>query len=458
MTTPKRCGLLGDRLSFTPPKEEMTMGQPHAPGFTGPGGCQTARGPGHRLRAGTIIGVMAATIYASLAFPSPALAASSHIPCGDVAGLKAAINAANTTPSKPTIIHLASACQYELTGADNGENGLPVIGSPITVMGNRSTIGRSGALGTPGFRIWEVGSTGSLTLNHLSVVGGTASRGAGILNDGGRLTLTVGRVIGNVVRTTGSAAGGGIYNTGTATIVASQVQGNLVDSSGDVAEGGGIENSAGSLTLRASQVFANSVSSSGDAAIGGGIDNGFGATLTLIATEVYGNTASSLNELGGGGGISNVGSVVLNSSQVHDNTARSTNGNARGGAISDVGQFTLNASQVYGNTSISAGVVGGGIYTGGGITIKSSQIFGNTADNTGTEPGEGSGGGGIFIAGGASVFTDTSITRNRAVGQDAHGGGVALVGAAALVLVNSLVTANVPDNCFPPGSVSGCSG
>src|SRR5262249_14985649 len=312
--TSKRCGLLGDRAFLHSPKEEMTMGQPHAPGFTQPGGQQTAQGPGGGLKAGLIISVMAVTIYVSLAFPSSALAASSHIPCGDVAGLKAAINAANITPSKPTVIHLASACRYVLTSADNGENGLPVIGSPITVMGNRSTIARSAASGTPSFRIWEVKSTGSLTLNHLSVVGGAASMGAGILNDRGRLTLNVGSVTGNVVRTSALAAGGGIYNTGTATIIASQVQGNLVDSSGDVAEGGGIENGGGSLTLRASQVFANSVSSSGDAAIGGGIDNAFGATLTLIASKVYGNTASSLNRLGGGGGISNVGSVVLNSS------------------------------------------------------------------------------------------------------------------------------------------------
>ena len=125
------------------------MGQPHAPGFTGPGLRQVARQARGRLKAGMIIGVMAVTIYFSPGFPSSAMAAASHIPCGDVAGLRAAINAANLTPSKPTIIHLAPACRYELTSADSGENGLPVIGSPITVTGNRSTIARSAASSWP---------------------------------------------------------------------------------------------------------------------------------------------------------------------------------------------------------------------------------------------------------------------------------------------------------------------
>ena len=88
------------------------------------------------------------------------------VPCsgsgGGVAGLIAAITAANAAAGGT--INLAAGCTYQLTAADNtspmlGANGLPVITSPITLNGSRTTIAGNDST----FRILQVGGSGNLT-------------------------------------------------------------------------------------------------------------------------------------------------------------------------------------------------------------------------------------------------------------------------------------------------------
>ena len=87
------------------------------------------------------------------------MATTFNIPNGDVAGLIAAINAANANPGAD-IINLAASGTYTLTAVDNtgyyGPTGLPVIVSPITINGNGATILRTSAPSTPDFRIFLV--------------------------------------------------------------------------------------------------------------------------------------------------------------------------------------------------------------------------------------------------------------------------------------------------------------
>ena len=52
-------------------------------------------------------------------------------------------------------INLAPRCDYALTTADNGENGLPVVTSRIAVNGNGATID-----GTSSVRVFEVDGPG----------------------------------------------------------------------------------------------------------------------------------------------------------------------------------------------------------------------------------------------------------------------------------------------------------
>jgi hypothetical protein len=63
--------------------------------------------------------------------------------------LAAAVNAANVAGGGT--INLIAGCDYALTSADNGENGLPVVMTKIGVNGNGATIDGTGAV-----RVFEV--------------------------------------------------------------------------------------------------------------------------------------------------------------------------------------------------------------------------------------------------------------------------------------------------------------
>src|SRR5262249_33257462 len=126
----------------------------------------------------------------------------------------------------------------------DGPTGLPVISGKtadnLTIVGNGQTIERSTALGTPDFRLFDVASGASLTLENLTLQNGYES-GSG-----------------------SSAEGGAIYNQGSLALTGVTVQNNLVrgadgasatsaahpnGGNGQDAAGGGIW-SNGALTLQ----------------------------------------------------------------------------------------------------------------------------------------------------------------------------------------------------------------
>ncbi|MEV6841533.1 hypothetical protein AB0N17_45065 [Streptomyces sp. NPDC051133] len=72
-----------------------------------------------------------------------------------------------------------------------------------------------------------------------------------------------------------------------------------------------------------------------------------------------------------------------------------------------------------------------------------SRVTANTADTNG---------GGIFNVG-TLTLTRSMLGHNTA---GAQGGGIYNDGTAQLR--GSRVVANTPDNCFPPGTVPGCTG
>ena len=221
-----------------------------------------------------------------VAHVQPGMAATFNIPNGDVAGLIAAINAANANPGAD-IINLATSGTYTLTAVDNtgyyGPTGLPVIVSPITINGNGATIRRTSAPSTPDFRIFLVSNgPARLTLNGLTVEGG---RGGGW-------------------------AGAGILNTGSLLITNSTVTKNV----GVADDGGGIFNYCGTLTITNSTI-SNNKSLSGYG--GGGVLNLSSycqATTTIINSTIFEN----VNTFGRGDAIADAfsppGSVVLRSS------------------------------------------------------------------------------------------------------------------------------------------------
>lgn len=413
------------------------------------------------------LGGAAALLLAGFLAAAPAQASTGvWVRCNSHALIKA-ISAANKGGGT---INLAPGCTYNLTTANNtnpmlGDNGLPVISSRITINGFRTTI----AANNTSFRIFFVSGTGKLTLQGLTITGGnTPGPGGGIFNLEGTLTLNHTKVTGNTSAGGMMSAGGGIASgtlgtgpVGTATLNFSQVTGNTTSGSA-----GGILNHAGTLILNASQVNGNTAAGGG-----GGIASGTGGSggpgtsqLFVNFSQVNGNTSNG-GPMAGAGGLSNGGTATITGSQIAGNTAPG----AAGGGILNHGIMTIKLSTVTGNTApadssgdqgmgggianINLGQVAQGAVNGGVLTITLSQIRNNTASGIG---------GGIVeatitttgvAAGGPLTLILSQVTGNTAAGG---GGGIFAVPGSPVTLKLTLIAKNTPDNCEPPGSISGC--
>jgi hypothetical protein len=296
--------------------------------------------------------------------------------------------------------------------------GSPVVSIGDGVFATITGVAITNGSGTPDGSAGGISNDGTLTLQDATVSGNGGLFSGGITNNGAA-TLKHVAISGN---------SGGISNLGTMTLEDSIVSDNEVQFSA-----GGISN-GGLLTLIDSTVSRNSASS--DA---GGISNS--GTVMLAHSSVSGNSVDS-----GAGGIFNTetGTVILKDSTVSRNTGFS-------GGISNSGTVTLKHTTVSGNVTNSPfgnGGVGGGINNESGtLTLKDSRVSGNTATGFG---------GGIDNAGTGTVILKRSIVSGNTA--NTQGGGIDNAGTGTVILKHSTVSGNTPDNCYPPGSVAGCSG
>src|SRR6516164_8671425 len=124
------------------------------------------------------------------------------------------INTANAAGGANTIT-LATQTTFTLTQANNTSDGaptgLPVIaaGNNLTIVGNNDTIQRSSVIGTPYFRLFDVASGASLTLENMTLqfgdISGVGGHNGGEINSNGDLALSGV----NVFNGTALAAGSG---------------------------------------------------------------------------------------------------------------------------------------------------------------------------------------------------------------------------------------------------------
>ena len=173
---------------------------------------------------------------------------------------------------------------------------LPVIDGVLTINGNGRTIDGDG--NGPVLAV----DVGDLTIDDITITGGAAIEGGGILNLG-ELTVTNSTITGNsadsgagvfnagsadIVRSTiadntATDAGGGITNFGVALIRNTTISGNVVISA--TGNGGGVFNSAGTTPLTFVTVTDNSApNGAGVATRGDGT-----ATTDLLAAIIAGN-------------------------------------------------------------------------------------------------------------------------------------------------------------------------
>jgi len=283
---------------------------------------------------------------------------------GGTCTLVRAINAANKDTrangrcakgSGADTIVLPRGSTQRLTSVNNDDNGLPVIRSDITIVGNNSTIRRAPT--APEFRLLAVAETGDLTLNRLTLAGGSANSGGGVHNFG-HIVIHSSTISGNVAQ----ERGGGVANylDGTLTVNKSTLSGNTAQGF----EGGGLfiaYDYVGSNRVTKRTISGNSAST------GGGIGL-FSDAVTVVNSTVYGNTASF------GGGVSidsyyNASRLMMTNSTISGNTG--------GGVGCRYGSGTITNSTLTGNS-------GGGVvinYCEQGPTLARTIVSGNHADN-----------------------------------------------------------------------------
>lgn len=251
-------------------------------------------------------------------------------------------------------------------------------------------------------RVFDVLSGADLTLDSLTVTGGTAidGSGGGIRNIG-TLSLVNAIVDGN----TADIDGGGILNgqigqQGILNLTNSIVSNNIA------VDGAGIfNNDQSQVTIIDSEVTGNTASNDG-----GGIFNDLQATIDITRSSISGNTAT----LDGGGIYNNdLANLTLNDSKVNNNTADQGAGLFNEEAAS----LTVNRTTVSENTAL---LHGGGIYNDEGVvTLSDVSILVNTANSDG---------GGFYNASAGEVTISNSFFDDNTANRD--GGAIANFGVS----------------------------
>ncbi len=342
-----------------------------------------------------------------------------------------------------------------LSAPDNGSNGLPVVIEDLVItspqFASNSSIRRDGTVGTPDFRLLEIGT--------LPVIGTPARAPAVTLR---RLNLANGRVLGSIAPGSVSALGGCVLlSNGSLTVVESVIEecaavgADNPTGSGSSAWGGAIAVSVGSLSIRDSSFSFNTATGGSSFAAGqpggsadGGALFGSGSTSLLIR-----DTSISSNFATGGMGITRAG-------------------NGRGGGLAFFGTeaqitrtaFTANAASggVATNGTSGTGIGGGISVEGGALILADSEVVANVAngaESSGGLAGYAKGGG---LYGWASDLTliDATVSNNRANGGSGaattsdglpQGGGLYLFETTAS-LDGVAIEANAIEGASPQGA------
>ncbi|MEX1310367.1 MAG: right-handed parallel beta-helix repeat-containing protein, partial [Candidatus Sulfomarinibacteraceae bacterium] len=341
------------------------------------------------------LSVQAATIPVTTTNPAPAAD-------GQCSLIEAIINANGDTAyyadcaagSGADVIELAPSATYVLDQVYanvSGPNGLPIINSDVTIEGRSSTIRRAAA--APEFRIFLVGSTGTFSLNDVTLENGAAGVyvGGALYNDGGVVTLN-----GSTVTGSSASGAGGIYNnSGTVTLTDSEVSFNT----GTAGVGG-----------------LSSVASIGD------------AVVVIERSFIHGNYAI---DSGAGGiysvsGVSHHAELHISGSEISDNTTVYSGGGIR----TENTVVTIKDSTFSGN---HAGYFCAGLLlVGGSGDIDRTTFSGNTVGNT-VDYGTG---GGLCVSDNTTTISNCTISGNQVFGpstgqfMSGRGGGLSLVGGA----------------------------
>ena len=360
-------------------------------------------------------------VLTSLLLVAQAPAASGaplKVDCGAGGNLQHKINAAPAG----SIILVKGACKGTFTISGKG---LTLEGDPTATL-NAQQAGSTLTVDAAGKTVHLVG---------LTVTGGRAAAGGGILAPHGQLVL---------IRTL--------------------VEGNQAIGASGYAHGGGIEMGAGTLALMDSRVVGNRAleePNTGYAyAWGGGIDTV--SSVTLSRSTVSGNVARATSPdsyaYGYGGGVeaqrvtSRESGVESNLAAAHSDTSFSY---AYGGGMDVQAHSSLTSSAVRGNRATASSfdfdyAYGAGISAyKGGLAIGRSSVSGNIATSTSFTDHADARGGGIFAIPSPVLLTRSTVARNlvkaTAPAGDASAGGGGIDVTSSLAATNSTIANNTAE-------------
>ena len=378
-----------------------------------------------RVRQRAVAASGAAVALGALATGMPADAATFNVDNLNDAGagsLRQAIVDANTAAGADTVTFQAG-----LTGTITLTTGQLSITDSVDIQGpGAAALTVSGNSASRVFYLYNGQAIIDVTISGLTITGGNASIGAGVVDFGENLTLDQVTITVN----TATGDGGGLWADGSSmnlTIRDSIFSGNTTGSDGGAIY---VYETGGPLLIQRTVITGN------DAADGGGgiyfysRDN----DTTIEDSTISGNSAGGV-----GGGIylydTDGGTHTIRGTTISGNDA------ATGGGIFVYGAddpFSIENSTISGNQATAGN--GGGIYLYnlyGDVVLRHLTVTGNSASGSG---------GGIFQNNG-ELPVDNSIVANNTAGTDNDlGNGVEGGFALSFSLIEDPGTANINDN------------
>ncbi len=321
-------------------------------------------------------------------------------------------------PHTENIITLTDDIQFLNDSELQPGNAVPFITSDITIEGEGHKIFRR-VPGNDEFRIMAVtGESTTLTLNNVTLTGGTLTGyngGALFIGSSSSAVLNAVTIADNSVTMTGegSGLGGGVFAAGEIQLTGVTLENN------ESKKGGGLYASANLVSMVSSTVSGNS------ADLGGGF-YAKGCPITLTNSNISRNSA----RYQGGGFYAKESSVSITNGTVTANSATNENGTNNnhigGGFISGESELVLTNSLVSNN---SANRYGAFRARNGTVTLIGSTIANNSANETG----------GIY----AGVSSIVSLTNSTLTGNSSNlgVGGIASF-ESSIILHSSTVTGN----------------
>ncbi len=329
------------------------------------------------------------------------------------------------------------------TGNDADQGGGALYTTPSgTIVATGVEISRNVASGTSGSG-GGVFSAGSLTLRQATLIGNTANRaGGGIEDANGTVVLEDVTLSTNAIGTAAPGNGGGLHSGGgDVTITGGLIENNVA------VEGGGLWTN-GTMTINGGAGdLEDDGDGNGDGIDDDGIDRSDDDDDAIdgdrsLFTIVRGNRATGADAGTGGGGIyvETGGEASVRYAVLDGNVASGTSGSGGGVLVADGAEARIAFSTIVENRANRAG---GGIElfddaaTSGAATsveLRNVTIDGNRI----ATPMPGNGGG--IHAGGAGAVTlrQTTVSNNRA----REGGGIWISGSGSADIANSTVSGN----------------